>query len=138
MFPIISELLAVFVFFNYCYITMYMIYNITVYDDMGHLMYRDSTNNISLPNHISNFVSSKMKLYVDTDIETQKPQRFLRQKDSTGIFESGYRWHYLKPGLDNKFTYYCNNDIVNITYKLNKREGLSLEPPPAGESCTCS
>lgn len=121
-----------------------MIYNITVYNDMGHFMFFDSKIK-DIPDHIMDFIHSKQNLYVDTENTKE-----------------GAHFYYLKPGLDKKFTYYCNNDVVNITYELDLRgenphiltqdfdklvwmkwdesskELKPLKPSPAGESCTCS
>jgi hypothetical protein len=78
-----------------------MEYNLTFYNDMGHLLCEPYN---TTPKHILDFADSKFNLYgyLATDIAT-----------------GSARYYILKPGYSDKWTYYCGNDVVNITYHLN-------------------
>ena len=79
-----------------------MIYNISIYTDMGHLMTNPPYS--SIPRDIYNFVMSKIKLYVD---------------HATDKLNLGCCFYILKSGLNKKWTYYYNNDIIHLTYDLD-------------------
>ena len=79
-----------------------MIYNITIYTDMGHLMTNPSYS--SIPKDIYDFIFSKIKIY--TCCATDK-------------LNLGCLFHILKTGLNKRWTYYYNNDIIHITYDLD-------------------
>jgi hypothetical protein len=92
-----------------------MIYNITFYSEMGHLLHYDSTTNSSssIPEDINKFIWTKIELYVD--IFTTK---------------EGCQFYCLKPGFKEKFTYYYYNDIVNITYDLDNVKSVQQKMNP--------
>ena len=80
-----------------------MIYNVRLYNDMGHLMTDPKFNKI--PENIRKFVYSKSDMYV------------YKATDKSRV---GCCFYILKDGLKDKWTYHLNNDIVNITYDLDK------------------
>ena len=112
------------------------IYNVLLDSDMGHLLINYETipstqppgvidftdvnyhHNMynKIPNYIDNFVTSKVKAYVKyyTDAATKRAT-----------------YHVLNPELNlkDKWTYYCDNDVVNIDYsKLYKYNSWTMVP----------
>ena len=79
-----------------------MIHNIILFNDMGHL--QTDPGIMTIPKHILDFVFEKVKLYV----------YYATDNDNLGC-----RFYVLKDGLNKEWTYYLNNDVVNITYNLN-------------------
>lgn len=77
-----------------------MIYNLTYYNDMGHLM----LSPYNIPLDIHEFVRSKFKLYIDIATDNQN---------------LGCRFYILKPGLSKKWTYYYGPHVINLTYNLD-------------------
>lgn len=75
------------------------IYNVKFYDDMGHLMMVETSNKI-IPQKIHDFIWTKSKLYINV------------------VNNSRFRSYVLKSGLNKNWQYYCNNDVINITYDL--------------------
>jgi hypothetical protein len=65
---------------------------------MGHLLI-DNYNNI--PEHIRNFAYSKVKLYIN---------------HATDLGGHNCMFYCLKPGLQEKYTYYCGQDSVEINW----------------------
>jgi len=76
-----------------------MIYNISISNDMGHLIINPS----NIPRDIHNFILSKINLYIRTATDTSN---------------LGCRFYILSEGLNKQQTYYLNNDndIINLTY----------------------
>lgn len=73
------------------------VYEVKLNNDMGHLVIAGDYT--KLPEHIQNFVYSKMMLYVESYYDN--PCMFYRMKD---------------PKLSKYWTYHCGNDTVNIDY----------------------
>jgi hypothetical protein len=84
-----------------------MYYNVRFYTDMGHLMLESIQKNEIIPDHIRKFAFEKADLYL---FETT---------DTKGL---GCRFYSLKSGYKNEWVYRCNNDIVRITYNVDKYE----------------
>ena len=112
------------------------IYNVSLNSDMGHLLINYETipstqppatidftdvnyhHNMynKIPSYIDNFVTSKVKAYVKyyTDAATKRAT-----------------YHVLNPDLNlqDKWTYCCDNDVVNIDYsKLYKYNSWTMVP----------
>lgn len=75
-----------------------MNYKIKFYNDMGHLLIDNYDN---LPRHIIDFAYSKVKLYIN------------HATDLDGLY---CRFYCLKPGLQQKYTYYIGQDSVEIDW----------------------
>lgn len=83
-----------------------MIYNITIENTMGNLIVKYDGDMFKWPpNHIRDFIKSKIDLYINTAVDTSN---------------LGCRFYILKAGLKPKWTYYINDDQVIITYKLDE------------------
>jgi len=79
------------------------IYNIKLYNDMGHLII--TPDYTQLPIHIYNFVRLKAKMYLDTATD----------KEGHGCL-----FFFLKPCVKDKWSYQCGSDIVNIEYQFTE------------------
>lgn len=77
------------------------IYNIRFYNDMGHLRISKSGE---IPDHINKFIYSKASMYL------------YNATDRTNL---GCRFYILKPEFKKYWTYYHNNDIINIIYDVD-------------------
>jgi len=77
-----------------------MIYNLSCYNDMGHLM----LSPYNIPSEISKFIYSKFNLYLNY---------------ATDNSNLGCRFYILKPGLSKKWTYYYGPHTINLTYDLD-------------------
>ena len=84
------------------------IYNVELYNDMGHLMTRSEDNT---PSHIINFVYDKSIncLYTATGI-TYPASYFI-----------------LKDGLSPTWAYSCGNDIVNVRYNVDTFDSTRMK-----------
>ena len=78
------------------------IYNITLFNDMGHLNTIPDSSDI--PKKIFDFIYLKADMYL---------------ANATDTINWGCRFYILKPGLNKNWTYYYGHDIINITYDLD-------------------
>lgn len=88
-------------------------YNISPYNDMGHLMLKPLT--VRIPNHICKFVYAviKNKIITTTDIQGH-----------------GACYYILKPGLEPSWTYTLGEDTIVIDYsKLDKYDPKWMMEP---------
>ena len=76
-------------------------YNITVYNDMGHLLL---SNWNSIPKHISDFVYAKAKIYL------------LNATDNANL---GCAFYILRDGLQNRWTYSNGRDIIKVFWNVD-------------------
>jgi hypothetical protein len=80
-----------------------MIYNVKIYNDMGHLSI-SNTNNTATPEHIKRFLYQKIKNKINY---------------ATNLEDHGCTYYILKPGLQKQWTYTFNNDVITLTYDLD-------------------
>ena len=81
---------------------------------MGHLEINTGGHQTSLPINISKFVYSKAHIYTYTST------------DDEGLC---LRFYNLRPGYSKKWTYYCNGDIINLTYNIPQPPTIQYKTP---------
>jgi len=85
-----------------------MIYDITMYTDMGHLLLHPS----NLPNDVSRFVFTKPSMYVNR---------------ATGKGGKGGIYYVLQEGYEKKWRYFYKEHIINVTYELDNFNSNKME-----------
>lgn len=78
------------------------IYNVVIYTDMGHMEIKSVPE---LPKHLESFVIDKFNMYTWAATDTK------------GL---GCRFYMLKKGLKKNWTYFYDNNIINIKYDLSE------------------
>lgn len=86
------------------------IYNIRFYNDMGHLLTTPSYKDI--PEDIRHFAYQKASMYL---------------ANATDLDNRGCMFYYVKPGYQDKWTYYYGSNKVIIHYDFGKFDSKTMK-----------